>query len=426
MTKNQLVRLARALTCLSALACSPALAQPAPDAAATPEASASAQNSIKLARVIMALPAGELWLTLKIGNTFCGYPVRRTATGGREPQDLPPYAASFKTELESAGYKVVTPGEDNLFDPEAGSSDLQAAAVITDTHVEACVSPGALFGSAHAGDVHGNADMKIDWQIYSPIKKQVVAHISTSGSVQLDTAVPGGAQRLILDAFKGNVRQLASSAEFRAALSSPKALTKGFVLPGQQNRIVLAGSLKAGKRPVADAVASVVTIFASSGSGSGDLVSSDGYMITNAHVVGDEKQVRVRWSDGIETVADVIRVAKDRDVALIKTNPRDRDPLPLKRGPVTPGARVYAIGSPLGKSYQGTVSSGIISATRVMEGLRYIQSDVSVTHGSSGGALLDENGAMIGITVAGDQRASGLNFFIPIGDVMDFLSLEQQ
>lgn len=151
--------------------------------------------------------------------------------------------------------------------------------------------------------------------------------------------------------------------------------------------------------------------------------SNDGYMVTNAHVVGDEKQVRVRWSDGIETTAEVVRVAKERDVALIKTNPRDRDPLPIKRGAVTPGARVYAIGSPLGKGYQGTVSSGIISATRV--GLRYIQSDVSVTHGSSGGALLDENGAMIGITVSGDERASGLNFFIPIGDVMDFLALEQ-
>jgi len=49
-----------------------------------------------------------------------------------------------------------------------------------------------------------------------------------------------------------------------------------------------------------------------------------------------------------------------------------------------------------------------------------------VTHGSSGGALLDENGAMIGITVSGIERAPGLNFFIPIGDVMDFLSLEQQ
>jgi serine protease Do len=149
-------------------------------------------------------------------------------------------------------------------------------------------------------------------------------------------------------------------------------------------------------------------------------------MLTNAHVVGDEKQVRVRWSDGIETVAELVRVAKDRDIALIKTSSRDRDPLPVKRGPVSPGARVYAIGSPLGKAYQGTVSSGIVSATRLIEGMRYIQSDVSITHGSSGGALLDESGSVIGITVSRVEQdgPTGINFFIPIGDALDFVNLE--
>ena len=102
--------------------------------------------------------------------------------------------------------------------------------------------------------------------------------------------------------------------------------------------------------------------------------------------------------------------------------------MPIKRGPVSPGQRVFAIGSPLGKEYQGSVSSGIVSATRTMEGMRYIQSDVATSHGSSGGVLLDENGAVIGITVSGvdPSVASGLHFFIPIGDALDFLSLEQQ
>ncbi|MBA2589771.1 MAG: trypsin-like peptidase domain-containing protein [Alphaproteobacteria bacterium] len=90
-------------------------------------------------------------------------------------------------------------------------------------------------------------------------------------------------------------------------------------------------------------------------------------------------------------------------------------------------ARVYAIGSPLGKAFQGTVSSGVVSATRTVEGLRFIQSDVSITHGSSGGALLDESGAVIGIAVSGVEVGGpvGINFFIPIGDAMDFLNLEQ-
>jgi len=419
MINNPILRIAR--IALAALACGPAFAQDAPE---------PVQGSIKLARVVVALPAGAPWLRLSTDATggmgFCANMngVSRTWTGGRETQELAPYAAAFKTELEKAGYKVVTPGEDNLFDAQSGSADYEAAAVITDEQIDGCISQGGLFTTR--GAVMGHSAMKVDWQIYSPIRKQVVARVSTSGANTLWNSEPGGVARLITASFAINLDQLAAKPEFRAALSASKPLAKGVLLPGQQDKISLAGSLKAVKRPVGDEVASVVTILTGSGSGSGDLVSNDGYMVTNAHVVGDEKQVRVRWSDGIETVAEVIRVAKDRDVALIKTNPRDRDPLPIKRGAVTPGARVYAIGSPLGKELQGTVSSGIVSATRVEEGMRYIQSDVSVTHGSSGGALLDENGAMIGITVSGMEQASGLNFFIPIGDVMDFLALEQQ
>ena len=70
----------------------------------------------------------------------------------------------------------------------------------------------------------------------------------------------------------------------------------------------------------------------------------------------------------------------------------------------------------------------MVSANRTINGLNYIQSDVSVSPGSSGGALLDESGSLLGITEGGFQnegQSAGLNIFIPIGDAMDFLSLEQ-
>ena len=360
---------------------------------------------------------------------LCAGPTTDTWTAGRVAQALPPYSDVFKTELVKAGYKVITPGEDNLFDDDGGSSDYEAAAVVVDQHIDGCMVMGSFLGAGpNPGDVKGDSAMKIDWQIYSPITKQVVAHISTNASAKLENSVPGGAARLVMESFAANVRELAANASFRTALNGPKPLTNGFVLPGQQDKIVLAGSVKAPKRQVSDAVGSVVTLVTSSGSGSGVLVSGDGFMLTNAHVVGDEKQVRVRWSDGIEKVAQVVRVAKDRDIALIKTDPREREPLAIKRGTVNPGQRVYAIGSPRGKEFQGTVSSGVISASRTIEGLRFIQSDVSVSPGSSGGALLDEGGSLIGITVARVDNAgpSGLNLFIPIGDAMDFLALEQQ
>lgn len=373
----------------------------------------------------MDLPAGSVWLKVRSNLTFCVYTrVEKTWAEGRVAMATAPYEATFKREIQGNGLKVVIPGEDNLFDSEAGSADFEAAAIITEEHIEGCADAKGTVADA---ELRGTGSMKIDWQLYSPIKTQVVARISTSGTSRLEDGTPGGATKLITDAFAANARDLASNAEFRAATSGAKPPADSVVMPGKQDKIALAGSLKTQKMPIADAVGSVVTVLTGSGSGSAFLVSTDGYMLTNAHVVGDEKSVRVRWSDAIETVAEVVRVEKVRDVAIIKTNPRDRTPFALKRGAVSPGARVYAIGSPKGKDYQGTVSSGVISASRIMEGLRYIQSDVPVSHGSSGGTLLDENGAVIGITVAGDDRvdAHGLNFFIPIGDAMDFLNLEQ-
>lgn len=419
-------RIARAMALLAAIALAgeTAFAQPSQDVSVASQP----QNSIKLVRVVAALSAGAPWLKLSspslrgglLQSFLCFHDgVTETWDGGRRNQDLPPYAAAFKSELDRAGYTVVTPGEDNLFDPQSGAADLQVAAVITDMKIEGCLSQG--------GDIRGNSVMKVDWQIYSAIKKQIVARASTSATAKLEESVPGGVRRLITESFAGNVRILGENADFRAAINAPKAFATGFQVPGQQSKIVLNGSLKAAGRPIADAVGSVVTILTGTGSGSGFLISDDGYMLTNAHVVGDDKEVRIRWSDRIETLAQVVRASKERDIAILKTNTRERRPLAIKRGTVNPTQRVYAIGSPRGEDFQGTISSGIVSADRVMNGLRYIQSDTTVSHGSSGGPLLDETGSVIGVTDLGIQNdgPAGLNLFIPIGDAMDFLSLEQ-
>jgi serine protease Do len=396
-----------------------AFAQPAPDPPAP------AKSSLKLTTVVLALSPGTPYLKVTMAPFCIGAPATRVSGGDRQTQAVAPYATAFRLELERAGYKSVT-AEDNLFGQEDGSaSDYQVGAVITDMRVEACMAPTSTFLST-AGDARGKNSMTIDWQVYSPLKKQVVARITTSGTAVVDKSIAGGYQRLVTDAFASNARSLIANAEFQTAMNAARPASNDLLLPGKQDTIALSGSLNAAKLPVSEAVGSVVTLRTGSASGSGVLVSDDGYLITNAHVVGDEKEIRARWSDGIETVAQVIRVAKDRDIALVKTNPRDRSPLPIKRGVVTPGQRVFAIGSPRGQEFQGTVSSGVVSASRLIDGMRYIQSDVSVSPGSSGGALLDESGSLIGITVAGVDNGgrAGLNLFIPVGDAMDFLSLE--
>ena len=84
-------------------------------------------------------------------------------------------------------------------------------------------------------------------------------------------------------------------------------------------------------------------------------------------------------------------------------------------------------GAPLDLKFQSTVTKGIVSANGLYDGFSFIQSDVAVTHGNSGGPLLNEKGAVVGITDWGqteDGSRVGLNFFIPIGDALDFLNLK--
>src|SRR3954470_18792839 len=134
---------------------SAASAQPGTDAAAS-------QNSVKLATVVMALPAGRPCSLFRISPYCLSDQSVRNATGAREPQDLPPYTAAFKTELERAGYRVVS-SDENLFDREGGAADYQVAAVVTDAHIVACISTGGMLSAGRMGDARGDGSMKIDW-----------------------------------------------------------------------------------------------------------------------------------------------------------------------------------------------------------------------------------------------------------------------
>ena len=90
------------------------------------------------------------------------------------------------------------------------------------------------------------------------------------------------------------------------------------------------------------------------------------------------------------------------------------------------GETVFAIGTPLDKSLSGTLTRGVVSARRIIDSQPFIQSDVAVTHGNSGGPLLDEKGAIVGLTVSGlapEGSQIGLNFFIPIEDALKVLAI---
>ena len=153
-----------------------------------------------------------------------------------------------------------------------------------------------------------------------------------------------------------------------------------------------------------------------SGTGSGFFVSSDGLAITNCHVVANSLKIEVKTVDG-KVYDDVKIVAYDstNDLALLKID-EGRNFNYLEYGDsskLVQGQKVYAIGSPLG--LENTLSQGIISNTNRVDGTStFIQISVPIDHGSSGGALIDTNGKVVGVTAAGYESTGNLNLAIPI------------
>ncbi len=175
--------------------------------------------------------------------------------------------------------------------------------------------------------------------------------------------------------------------------------------------------------------AAVVTIKTDSGTGSGFFISRDGYLVTNQHVVEDNKFVTIKLTTGREMPGEVLRSHKTRDVALVKVNEASMSALAVQLNPPDVAAEVYAVGSPKGEKHSTTITKGIVSAYRTVDDMQLIQSDTAIHGGSSGGAMVDRFGNVVavsvsGLTVTADKMGSSINFFIPIADALKFLAVE--
>ncbi|HEX4870267.1 MAG TPA: trypsin-like peptidase domain-containing protein [Moraxellaceae bacterium] len=154
--------------------------------------------------------------------------------------------------------------------------------------------------------------------------------------------------------------------------------------------------------------------------GSGVIVSPEGYVLTNNHVVAQADEIVVKLQDGRETKARVIGADPGTDLALLRITLDQLPVLPLREGPMQVGDVVLAIGNPFGVGQ--TVTQGIISATgRQGLGINtyedFIQTDAAINPGNSGGALIDVSGNLVGINSAIYSQSGGsmgIGFAIPV------------
>lgn len=165
------------------------------------------------------------------------------------------------------------------------------------------------------------------------------------------------------------------------------------------------------------------------GAGSGVIISQDGYILTNNHVINGANSVKVRLRDGTEYDATIIGSDSDNDIALLKVSATGLSPATFgDSNSLAVGDYVVAIGNPLGE-LGGTVTDGIISAlarkvTIEDTQMTLLQTNAQVNPGNSGGGLFNANGELVGIVNAKQSatEVEGIAFAIPINNVLDILS----
>lgn len=271
----------------------------------------------------------------------------------------------------------------------------------------------------------GPIEVVMRWQFKSPLDKDSVLFERVTTTTY--HASGQQADQALADALRHAARRFSEVEELpdmvRAAYGSGLARSKGSVLELARPKPI---PYNGRKEMLAALVKAVVTVQTEDGHGSGFLITNDGYLMTNQHVVGNESMVKVKFEQGFTLDAQVVKVNKDFDLALLKVQATDLPALSFgdDKGLML-GEEIFAIGTPMETSLGQSVSRGILSGRRDIESRSLLQTDVSINPGNSGGPLIDENGLVVGVATLkiSGKGLEGLGFGVPISVALEMLNL---
>jgi S1-C subfamily serine protease len=448
---HPVARSAALLAALSLLACTPVAPPPI---AAKPVQLADGRTvqpgeqtgldgrSIELSRIQIDIPRGT-----EIGRLYgqFGNKCRGARTGPiyqeqpRIPQRSNEWNDTFYRVMSGHGFRVA--GNPNqLFDTvRQEEGDLQFGLSISEMQLE--MRAVCDFFSENAVGMRGNAKVAMEWQVFDPVRRQVIFKQRSEGRFEATETVALDPLVILQLAFADAANQLAASPELRKMMTERAPLPQPDSRPVAQDRSrIPLRRLALSQQPISDQIdrlrsATVLIEVGAGGHGSGFLITEDGLMVTNKHVVGGQRFVRVRLVSGRAVVGEVIREHELRDVALVKLEGSGYPAMAIRETPVAVTEEVYAIGAPREKMLAWTVTRGVVSAWRPAQPpsrpFDLIQSDVAIHGGNSGGPLLDRQGNLVAIAVLGwipdpnnPSANTSLNGFIPILDGLEKLGVE--
>ncbi len=395
---------------LAGCAASPEAAPPPPE----PEpisVEATGSHALVFQKALFRIPAGT---PLSVARLRGRVIEERTWDGDLEESQT--FNVSATDELKRLGYDVKDPS-DAVFSPSAtAEARYQIAAIVHDLKLEFDVKPDPATNGRSLVNVSSSAAMQIEFQIFDSVAKKTVAKKRVEGRAAA-TGRPGAPMPA---AFVAGLRRALADPAFVAPLlrTGTDPATADATAPEAIAMARCARSTLELPPDLPAAQAAVVVVVVGASSGTGTVISEDGYVLTAAHVVGAQTSALLRFKSGLELPAEVVRVDAARDAALLKVPGRGHACLRTEAKAVGVGTEIWAIGNPLAEELARSVTRGVASGNRTLQNRRYLQTDAAVNPGNSGGPLLDARGRLRGIVVVKLEGSGieGLAFAVPIAD----------
>jgi serine protease Do len=273
---------------------------------------------------------------------------------------------------------------------------------------------------------HDNCRVGIEWELLDR-ERDVVVYRAVSRYMEraVDLAGPALAGRKLT---LGALADLMRRPRFTQLLQRQRAVVADETTYGAANFRACNGPERELPSQFNEVANGTFLVKQADGFGSGFGISPDGLVLTAAHVANGATVELLRRGETTPITGVVVRVARKHDVALIAvpgTSGSDQPCLDLQLSPPAAGDDIYAIGSPASQELAFSLTRGIVSALRLLEGVQLLQTDASLSPGNSGGPLLDRHARVVGIVtkkIAG-HAVEGLGFGVQVQDALQALKL---
>ncbi|MGE0637477.1 MAG: S1C family serine protease [Bacteroidia bacterium] len=351
--------------------------------------------------------------TGKLSTAQYGYMYYAAAINFEDPK----FPKAINKTMMDWGFDMV--GTNAVFEEKGNAPDLVLACEILNAGKE---TRGSGF----------QASVLLNWSVYNVNQKKVVYNLNTGGfsdSKRSHTFV----DELILAINDGLVALMSDSKFQELALSASETTSSGKTVEATNLPKITAASYSSYGEMIKGVVGSVVTVKTNFGHGSGFVISKSGFVLTNDHVISGASSIEIIFDNGFSMEGTMVKTDEDRDVAMLKIAGNGFKPLAINTSSdgTSVGTEVIAVGTPADLKLGQTVTKGIVSGKRELEednGTKnnYIQTDVSINSGNSGGPLINSKGEVVGIIAAKVKGTGveGLGFAVPIGEALEKLNIK--